>query len=142
MTIDSSIESKLSASAYLSQLRAKAKINVEASATDLADELVAIISTMQAQLPAYTHDAEQSLLQAKTDFTMAWSLAELQSVLSPEERGRLQTQFAEASIDYALRLAWVSVGSKQKVIANALEKAKGKLPGLFVFGTGKISGSK
>jgi len=87
---------------------------------------------------AYLNDAEQALINAKTEFTYLWSLAELQKIGSQEERGRWQTQFAEITIDYALRVAWLSIAVKHKVLLNVLQQNNGHMPGLFIFGMGKL----
>ena len=84
--------------------------------------------------------AEQELLQAKTDFAFIWSLMELNSIGDHQQRGRLQTRFAEATIKLALRLAWRSMIDKHKALSKIPEFVEGRVTGLFVFGMGKLGG--
>lgn len=157
MTSDASLEKiakdsllrKVEASVYLSQLSSKTSISAHTPVSELGPALSSIISSLRDDpvvAPFETSlsdpvDSEAILLQSKADFAFAWSLAELQNELSAEQRGQLQTQFAEVSIDYALRIAWRAIAAKHKVIENALNNSDGYLPGLFVFGMGKLGGN-
>lgn len=85
-------------------------------------------------------DAQKQLIQANKEFTFAWSLVELQRLESQDRLGKWQTRFAEASIDFALRLAWQKIANKHKVVKTALEKHQNTMPGLFIFGMGKLGG--
>jgi len=84
--------------------------------------------------------SEQILLQAKVDFCCVWSVAELSRLLSQPELGRWQSLFAEASINYALKLAWLKVGPKHRVLSQQIIELEGDIPGLFIFGMGKLGG--
>lgn len=86
------------------------------------------------------NQAEAFLLDCKSRFALAWSLAELCSYGERSERGRWQTTFAETTIDFALRIAWLSIAAKHKAIAKIVRDAEGRLPGQFIFGMGKLGG--
>ena len=85
-------------------------------------------------------DAEQFLIQAKTDFAFIWSLVELNSIEDHQRRGRLQTRFAEATIQLALRIAWCSAMEKHRELSKVPQFADGIVTGLFIFGMGKLGG--
>lgn len=141
-TAGSVLASKLAASHYLSQLQMRSSIDEQASEAELLTRIDAIFEQLQRPISetAEVAQLEQQLLQAKTDFTLAWSLLELQDYSFSEQRGRLQTQFAETSIDFALRLAWVMVAVKQPSVTKIVQQTGGRVPGLFLFGMGKLGG--
>lgn len=80
------------------------------------------------------------LLQTKSDFNYVWSTAELTQSLSQPELGRWQTKFAEVTIDFALKLSWLLIAPKHKAICQKVIDQQGSVPGLFVFGMGKLGG--
>jgi len=84
--------------------------------------------------------SEQQLIEAKKEFCFAWSLCELTQHVSQHELGNWQTRFAEVSIDYALKLAWQEVAKKHKIVQTTLDQNQGLMPGLFIFGMGKLGG--
>jgi len=85
-------------------------------------------------------NAEQFLIQAKTDFAFIWSLVELNSIEDHQQRGRLQTRFSEATIKLALRIAWCSVIDKHRELRKVPQFVDGTVTGLFIFGMGKLGG--
>ena len=149
----SSLNSRIDSSRYLKNLEKKI-VNLDLSfkgQLPLKDQLPILINNIFTSLNDKKFDqtgfdqnkldqAEQVLIDAKTEFTYLWSLAELQKVGSQEERGRWQTTFAEVTIEYALRMAWLSVALKNKALLNIFEKHDGIIPGLFIFGMGKLGG--
>lgn len=85
--------------------------------------------------------AQARLLQAKSDFSFVWASAELHRVGSQSELGRWQTRFAEVTIEYALRWSWFEVAAKQRSLQKVVADHHGKVPGLFIFGMGKLGGN-
>lgn len=144
-----SIEQLYSASTYLRKLSNDSSFDVP---LDAANVLSRLEQTCE-KLSHYSFDdccdanaqalgdAESILLNAKTDFAFAWCLAELSELAPQPELGRWQTRFAEVSIDFGLRLAWLSIAAKHKVIQNIIYESAGQVSGLFVFGMGKLGGN-
>jgi len=121
-----SIEKKLVNSEFFSknQLFAKEQPPAKDQLLSLIDAIFTSLNVSSFNGRDFDQDfldqAEQKLVNSKTEFTYLWSLAELQKLISQEELGRLQTKFAELTIEYALAIAG--------------------LPGLFIFGMGKLGG--
>ena len=136
------LSSRIASSRYLSKLERQSP-TLKGAPTE---KLLELLDGICAQLQYFNVDqvsvseAEQTLLDANASFNYLWGLAELQKVGDQEQRGRHQTKFAEVSIDYALRLAWRVVAEKNKTIKSTLDTHKGKMPGLFIFGMGKLGG--
>ena len=137
-----SLKNKLGASEFLSKLSEPLD---EINQNNALDWMAKVCQ----QLELHTFDvdsadaldeAQKQLIQAKKEFTFAWSLVELERLESQAQIGQWQTRFAEASIGFALRLAWQQVANKHKVIKTALAKHQNNMPGLFVFGMGKLGG--
>jgi glutamate-ammonia-ligase adenylyltransferase len=145
MTVDFSIEKLIDASTYLSRLAEKSSHSINTATVELPALLQALCDSLNESLDCADEklfdSAEDKLLQAKVDFTLLWSLAELQSVATARQRGIWQTQFAQCSIDYALRLAWLAVAKKNRAIAKQVEQTNGDVAGLFIFGMGKLGGN-
>ena len=85
-------------------------------------------------------DVEKFLIASKAEFSFNWSIAEMTREGDFSARGYWQTKFAELTIDLALKAAWSEVGKKHKSIQLALTENEGQMPGLFVFGMGKLGG--
>ncbi|MEM7359235.1 MAG: hypothetical protein AAF431_09070 [Pseudomonadota bacterium] len=100
----------------------------------LCDSLAAIDT--QAGLESVT----QALIETKARFAFYWSLADLSDEGGFSERGAWQTRFAELTIDIALKCAWQQIGLKQVAVSRALAEHPDGIPGLFVFGMGKLGG--
>jgi len=143
------IQHLVTASTYLQKLSGHTEVDISASSAQLLSQLEDICKRLQ----NYQFDsssealkaAEQTLLNAKANFAFAWCMLELQSLSSQTELGRWQTRFAEVSIDFGLRLAWLNVAPKhkaiRKLVTEAIVDTKGQVPGLFVFGMGKLGGN-
>lgn len=140
-----SLEEQLASSPYLRRLATLSELRPSLETSALASALSNICDSLQ----EYAFDklsiddleaTERFLLQAKSDFNYVWSLTEVSRALSQPELGRLQTQFAEATIDFALKLAWLTVAPKHKTITQNVLDLGGHVPGLFVFGMGKLGG--
>ena len=138
----SPLVNRIRASQYLSnldrQLPELSSVTTEQIFSKLDDICVQLGSTDFSSISL--DDAEQRLVESKSAFAYLWSLAELEKVGSQEERGRWQTRFSETTIDYALDVSWRVVGQKQKTIPAILKANQGKVPGLFIFGMGKLGG--
>jgi glutamate-ammonia-ligase adenylyltransferase len=145
MTAEISIKSLIEASVYLSRLAENSKHSINTGPTEIPALLQTLCGSLNAPLDCSKENllqqGEEKLLQAKVNFTLLWSLAELQSVATANERGIWQTQFAECSINYALRLAWVAVSKKHRAIAKPVQQSNGDIAGLFIFGMGKLGGN-
>jgi glutamate-ammonia-ligase adenylyltransferase len=135
-----SIEDQLNASQYLSRLSTLSSLRPSAEPAELGLALSQICDRLKAYVFIDLDDAESVLLQAKSDFNYVWSIAELSNVLTQPQLGRWQTQFAEITISFALRLAWLKIAPKHKAITQLVLDANGDVPGLFIFGMGKLGG--
>lgn len=139
-----SVEEQLSASPYLSRLTTLSQYRPELESASLNQALSSVCDTLNKH--EFTGDADDCefalslLLQAKSDFNLVWSLAEVSQILPQPELGRWQTTFAETTINYALKLAWLQVAPKHKAISQGVIGHKGDVPGLFIFGMGKLGG--
>ncbi len=112
----------------------------EGRRTELPQRLKSIIASLQPGQIESAALAEQALISAKQTFALHWCFAELLEVGCQRQRGQWQTEFAEATIHFALSVAWRSLSKKNKNVALALEANNGVMPGLFVFGMGKLGG--
>ncbi len=142
-----SLQQRIEASPYLQRLVAHSEFaplvtafESQTAPTTLEPELASIVARLALKKEDDFAAAEQALVQAKHDFALVWSLAELQQIGTQAERGVWQTRFAEATIDYALSLAWQGTARKQRGLEDVLEANDYRLPGLFVFGMGKLGG--
>jgi len=141
--VNASIES----SEYLSRLAGRLSEDVSLiSASECSSQWIPKLESIcqhieNAQSPdCEIPNTEQSLLQAKTNFAFIWSLTELNAEGDHQQRGCLQTRFAEATINAALRIAWCHIAEKHKALSNVSEFANGTVTGLFIFGMGKLGG--
>ena len=136
-----SIEKKLSSSAYLSRLAKLSDLKPVLTSESLSAALGQICDALNTHQFADLDVAQLELLQAKSDFNYVWAQAEISRALSqPETRVRWQTQFAEVTIDFALKLAWLTIAPKHKAITDRVIESEGNVPGLFIFGMGKLGG--
>lgn len=139
-----SIEQQISASPYLTRIAQLSQFDLNLNPQHLAQHLDQICTDLSSLELVSTHDgielAIAQLLQAKTDFNYLWSQAEISRVLTQPELGRWQTKFAEITINLALKLAWLSVAPKHKVITQRVIDCQGAMPGLFILGMGKLGG--
>jgi len=135
-----SIEYQLNSSPYLARLHAQSELSPSLDSASLESSLSHIVE----QLCTYNFDsldaAQSVLIQAKHDFNYVWSLAEVSRNLSQPVLGRWQTRFAETTIEFALKLAWLTIAPKYKAIAQNVIDSGGNVAGLFIFGMGKLGG--
>ncbi|MFT6098926.1 MAG: glutamate-ammonia-ligase adenylyltransferase [Arenicella sp.] len=139
-----SIEDQLSASQYLARLSKLSELEPSELSSAKPAELSSALSKICHDLKSYIFEdlehAESILLQAKSDFNYLWAIAELSSSLTQPQLGRWQTQFAEVTISFALKLAWLKIAPKHKAITQSVVDANGEVAGLFIFGMGKLGG--
>ncbi len=135
-----SIEDQFACSTYLTRLAVLSDCKPAIEPESLSSTLEQLCDGLQDYEIQDLETAESFLLKAKSDFNYVWSLAELTRSFSQPELGRWQTRFAEATIDYALRLAWLTIAPKHRVIHSMIEESRGDIKGLFVFGMGKLGG--
>lgn len=140
-----SVETQLSASPYLSRLATLSQCRPILEYSEISQALKSVCNSLDnhdfSDCSSPEHDVALALLlQAKSDFNYIWSVAELSQILNQPELGRWQTEFAEVTIRYALKLAWLIVSLKHKAISKTILENKGDMPGLFVFGMGKLGG--
>lgn len=135
-----SIEDQLSASQYLARLSKLSELEPSAKPAELSSALSKICHDLKSYIFEDLEHAESILLQAKSDFNYLWAIAELSSSLTQPQLGRWQTQFAEVTISFALKLAWLKIAPKHKAITQSVVDANGDVAGLFIFGMGKLGG--
>ena len=109
-------EKQLGSSSYLSGI---AELNLPAL-------------TLKEIQAAVAHADEEALLDLKQRFSLAYAQT---SFASFDEKGRMWSTFADATIDRALELAW-----KQAAKRHRLTLPVGRVPGLFLLGLGKLGG--
>jgi len=135
-----SIQEQFASSTYLSRLASLSERSPALNSSSLESSL----SQICCQLNDYKLDdlkhAQALLLQVKSDFNYVWTLAEVSRLLSQPELGRWQTQFAEVTINFALKLAWLTIAPKHKAITESIIASGGAVSGLFIFGMGKLGG--
>lgn len=128
----------LLASPYLSRLLARHDLP-EIVTTETLEALVLQVTSYSLFDSDHTaEDVSDFLVECKAIFAVHWSHAFLMKMISFEELGRLQSQFADATIELALNAAWRLPELKQ--IAKQLPKDTAIVPGLFVLGLGKLGG--
>ncbi len=132
------LEQRLESSPFLSRLIDRDK-TTDSSCSPLIT-LQSVIDSLNVSLFNDLQAAELQLIDAKRRFVLAWCKAELDDLGSQHQRGELQTRFAEVSIQFALSLAWQRLATKQKHLIKPLQQNQFVLPGLFVFGMGKLGG--
>lgn len=135
-----SIEDQFACSTYLTRLASLSDCRPVTEPDSLSLSLAQLCDGLQDYNIQDLETAESFLLQAKSDFNYVWSLAELTRSFSQPELGHWQTRFAEVTIDFALRIAWLTIAPKYKIIAQTIEKSAGNMEGMFVFGMGKLGG--
>lgn len=137
-----SFAAKLEASAYLNFIYQKyfqdtfpdKSIDAEQVMTLLQTEIDAL-ANMPFAIASDKNASSAYLRSAKAKFSFFWSLASLFKLAEFQQLGRLQTQFAEISIQQALRCALL----EEKLITE--ESPDAYLPGIFILGLGKLGGN-
>ena len=79
------------------------------------------------------------LRSLKAQFAYRWATARLKKSIAAEILGQLQTEFAQATINTALKAAWADKQFDRVVPPNKREP-DGSVPGLFILGLGKLGG--
>lgn len=74
----------------------------------------------------------ETLPELKARFALVFAQTKFDNF---DDMGRVWTQFADATIDRALKLAWAEAAKRHRLALPA-----GKIPGLFVLGLGKLGG--
>ena len=88
--------------------------------------------------PENTEESSTQLREQKQRFSLLWSIADLASTVSFMDLGRLQSLFAERSIQRALEISWRSKRiSRFFVNPDNLPASKS---GIFVVALGKLGG--
>lgn len=137
----SALRTQIDASVYLRGLGKKySDLNAELA----NDPLVELRKLCDQIADTPTHldyqEVERVLIDTKARFAFVWSLAEFSKAGSAEQRGQWQTRFAEVTTDLALSVAWMTIALKHKSLAQMVHNSSGIVPGLFVFGMGKLGG--
>ena len=138
-----SLLDQIRASSYLTRLQSEFNNSNELDSLNVSDveqRLEHLCAIFESYVIEDLSVAEAALLAGKAEFNYVWSLAALSQRLSQAALGRWQTQFAQNSIDFALRIAWLSTAVKHKAIAKDVLVVQGRVPGLFIFGMGKLGG--
>ena len=135
------LDQRIGSSPFLSRLAENGAYQIELDSDALQSKLRQVIDSLKPQ-PFDDLDAqEQVLIQRKKEFSYYWSLAELQELANQQQRGQWQTEFAQASIHFALSISIQHIAIKNKSVSQAMRESDCLLPGLFVFGMGKLGGN-
>ena len=134
------LAARVAASPYLSRLETRCGLSTPPDAATLDAAQQAVFNFLRAPIGDDLASAESALVGQKCEFSWLWANAELAGWQTPEERGRRWTQFAELSIEYALRLAWLRVANKHKQVQEVAQRTDGRVPGMFILGMGKLGG--
>jgi len=92
------------------------------------------LNTLQDIEPT-SYDAANQLLTLKEKFALGWCAFALNKQKDFQDLGHLQSRFADASIDVALRIAW-----HQETKALKLKSLPTNPLGIFILGLGKLGG--
>lgn len=122
---------------YLAQIQRK----YEPLLPDTAEAQQATLQNFIEQISLLDHseDIGTELRKLKALFSYHWAHARIRQTLPFELLGQLQTTFAEASIDKALKAAWSDPQFK-RLVPEKKRHADGTVPGLFILGLGKLGG--
>lgn len=135
------LNQQFSVSTYLSNLLGKTSIDVDLPAQQLIDALDQLcLDLEQFDFIENLDDAEAFLITQKRHFVLYWAACCFNGALSQPELGDWQARFAEQSIEFALRYGCRKVAAKQAALQKHLTPDQPYLPGLFVFGMGKLGG--
>jgi len=72
------------------------------------------------------------LISLKARFSLALAQTDFATF---DEQGRVWSEFADSTIDRALQIAWTEAGKRHR-----LKLPRGRVPGLFILGLGKLGG--
>ena len=135
------LQRQIDASVYLSGLRNKyPDLNAELGEDPFLEleKLCDQIASTSAHLDY--HGIERTLIDSKARFAFIWSLAEFSGTGTAAQRGQWQARFAEVTTDLALGAAWMAIALKHTSLGQLIRKDSAKVPGLFIFGMGKLGG--
>ncbi len=136
---------KISVSPYLLRLHEDVStvqiVDKQLTADQLIEQLKELTLSLTPSVFNNTDEAEERLIETNKRFSFLWCVAELLNIGTQPERGQWQTQFAEASIQYALSLAWQRIAKKQKSLLKHVQESPHIAPGLFIIGMGKLGGN-
>jgi glutamate-ammonia-ligase adenylyltransferase len=135
---------QIQSSVYLSGILARhSDLKDYASGQKSVDEAL-----LQAQIDALascdrfllekTDECSEHLRETKQRFSLLWSLADLAGTIEFTALGRLQSQFAERSIQFALELSWRSKQISRYFINS--DDSPASTSGIFVLALGKLGG--
>lgn len=125
------------ASAYLQRLERKGFSCDETDPAHVLERLRSLIGDTENLSGTSLEEFESAITAIKNEYTISWAQLELNKNLTHEERGLLWSQFADASLDAALQVAWRHVAGKHKALNSLIDQP---LKGLFVLGLGKLGG--
>lgn len=139
--MNSSLKRKVEASSYLKRLENKLPSLAELTSSQALEQLPILFDQL-AGLDVLDdfQSSERALAQSKANFAYCWALLELEQVLDYQQRGQWLCRYADLTIDVALRCAWHELARKHAAVAKALHENPEGMPGLFVFGMGKLGG--
>ncbi len=137
---DGRFEQALSASNYLQQLRQQYPELPQPVAGEEQQRLQQLTRHLTDLAPDQLSDAgklRQQMLKIKAEFVLHWCHADLMESLPQQELGRLQSRFADACLEAALRAACLQEANSKLLP----ELEPGSAPaGLFILGLGKLGG--
>jgi glutamate-ammonia-ligase adenylyltransferase len=82
----------------------------------------------------------KAMAENNSRFAYCWAVIELQGSLTFSERGQWLCRYADLSIEIALRCAWFEIARNNVAIDYLLREHPSGMPGLFIFGMGKLGG--
>lgn len=139
--MNASLKLKVQASNYLKALGNKHPSLTELSSSQALDQLPILLEQLASlDVSADFQLSERALADSKAKFAYCWALLELEQGLDYRQRGQWLCRYADLTIDVALRCAWHQLARKHAAIAKALQEYPAGMPGLFVFGLGKLGG--
>lgn len=139
--MSSSLKRKVEASNYLKSLENKFSSLIELTSSQALQQLPMIIDQLASlDVADDFRSSEQTLAQSKAKFAYCWALLEIEQSLDYQQRGQWLCRYADLTIEVALRCAWYEVARKHVSVAKALKENPMGMPGLFVFGMGKLGG--
>lgn len=138
--INKDLPQKIEKSDYLSRLIKKYP-QLEIDCADPFAEMDAILTDLKS-ISKFDDYAlvEQALVSAKARFSFYWAIAELSQFGRYSEQGKWQTEFAEITIDLAIKTAWYVVANKNRALLTVIEQQGVPVAGFFVLGMGKLGG--
>ena len=136
------LNDKIAASAYLTSLVAKNKVEIPSSKADLLLALQECCDRIDLfDLEDSLGETNTFLIKLKQRFVLLWSVGALRGHLDQQALGVWQSQFADQTINFALSYGWQVVAAKHPALKTVLHDSKRVMPGLFIFCMGKLGGT-